>query len=241
MLMVACKQQILKTCMTFIHDVIKWDTSNASCDMYLRSQKQQDDVDQGRHVVIQATLTAELTAETPMEKGTWTYIDALGIVQGPFEEHQLVAWMKSGHFCDRTLAKKCSNDNTGVYRSLVHHGFDVVMGRHGLFGHSDVELREMESWRYKDWYFMDSNNCMQGPYDLQRMRMWLHDTFFDENTMVCCRENAAAKGATASDNFQPLGKTVVGCRVEDSSVLLPQQQSPSSSLSSSSSSYSLMA
>jgi hypothetical protein len=104
------------------------------------------------------------------------------------------------------------------------------MGRY-----SDVDLREMEGWRYKDWYFMDSNNSMQGPYDLQQMRMWLHDTFFDENTMVCCSH------LPASDNFQPLGKTVVGCRVEDSSVLLPQQQSPSSSLSFSSSSYSLMA
>ena len=155
------------------------------------------------------------STQQPIMHQQWTYIDASGVVQGPFEEHQLVAWMQSGHFCNRTLAKRTSND---IYRSLVVHGFAV--------NQNDLEARESEAWRYKDWYYMDSNNIMQGPYDLQKMRMWSAE-YFDENTMVCC----GATG-TGNDNFQPLGNTVIGYQVDDSSVLLPQQSPPSSSVAS---------
>jgi hypothetical protein len=153
---------------------------------------------------------------TPQSKVTWTYIDASGIVQGPFDEPQLVGWMQVGHFCNRTLAKRSNDD---IYRSLVVHGFTV--------NQNDVEAREMEAWRYQDWYYIDTNNIKQGPFKLAQMRQWT-DRFFDETTLLCC--------GNPNGKFTPLGDTVIGHKVDDSSVLLPQNSPPSSAVPSTSNS-----
>ena len=120
----------------------------------------------------------------------WTYIDASGVVQGPFNERKLVEWMQNGHFFPGTLAKR-SHDK--MYRSLVHHGFDVKQ--------LDKETcSAMEVWRYEDWYYMDAMDFKQGPFKISKLVAW-KDRYFDERTQVCCGINGS---------FVALKDTVIG-------------------------------
>ena len=129
----------------------------------------------------------------------WTYIDASGVVQGPFNERKLVEWMQNGHFFPGTLAKR-SHDK--VYRSLVNQGFDVKQ--------LDKETcSAMEAWRYEDWYYMDSMNTKQGPFKISKLVAW-KDRYFDEHTMVSCGINGS---------FVALKQTVIGQVLDESLAL----------------------
>eukprot|EP00946_MAST-07B_sp_MAST-7B-sp1_P002775 g2775.t1 len=124
----------------------------------------------------------------------WSYIDAQGNVQGPFTHEQLMAWVRQGHFCSRTLARR---EGEPAFRTLMSHG---LLQR----GPNDDE-KEVEETLIPligtCWYYIDSNGVKQGPFDLHKMREW-SPRFFDGETLVRC-------GDSSTSEFVPLRTTVI--------------------------------
>ena len=86
--------------------------------------------------------------------GRWSYIDAQGKVQGLFTHDQLMAWVRQGHFCSRTLARR---EGEPAFRTLMSHGL--------LQQGPNVDEKEKETLIPligTCWFYIDSNGVKQG-------------------------------------------------------------------------------
>lgn len=147
-----------------------------------------------------APMQGQMMLSGPAVEDRWSYIDAQGTVQGPFTHDQLLVWVRQGHFCSRTLARR---EGEAAFRTLLSYG---LMQKEASDDAKEIE-ETLTPLIGTCWFYIDSNGVQQGPFDLHKMREW-NPRFFDGETLVRC-------GDSSSSEFVPLRTTVIAQTLDD--------------------------
>eukprot|EP00494_Astrolonche_serrata_P031808 UN32077 len=159
---------------------------------------------------------AEKANEEKKGQSLWHYIDDEGQIRGPFEKFVLKSWHEFGWLPYDIRVRRVGEKFFIPWGDRVKT-FDDESDEETELSKKEKEF-ELEKLRPKkgqeQWYYMDDENAMQGPFTETAMAQWFEDGFFvsttkikkdDEPEFGTIRQKRPPwiKGATFPDDPQP--------------------------------------